>query len=262
MSIVYAQSVSHKFDSANGKLAVLDSVSLSLDPGGISTILGPSGCGKTTLLRCLGGLLIPSSGTIIIDNQSPRTLLARKEVGFGFQEPALLPWRTVVENVRLPLEIGPSQGSSSPTEIRVEELLKITGLQDFRDYYPDQLSGGMKQRVALARALLIKPTLLLLDEPLSGLDLLTRTELMVELSAIFAQLDCPIVIVTHSVDEAVFWGSQIIVLSELPGRILKILENATRRPRELSDLDTHLFHQLTGECRRIVFSHQSHEAKH
>jgi len=259
MASIYANGVSHGFDTGSGKLAVLRDIKLELSSGQIGTILGPSGCGKTTLLKCLAGLLTPSSGSITIGDEAPQQLLSQKQVAFGFQEPVLLPWRTVSQNISLPLEIGPRTIAVSTVNERIRDLLELTGLRNFGDYFPSQLSGGMKQRAALARALIVEPKLLLLDEPLAGLDLLTRTELMVELAAIFSKLYCPIVVVTHSVDEAVFWGSEIIVLSELPGHILKTIQNPAPQPRDLSHLDTPVFHRLTAECRHIIFNRQ-HEA--
>jgi len=254
---IYVNSISHSFPAIRGRLDVLEDISFEVGPSEVLTLVGPSGCGKSTLLRCAAGLITPSSGSILVGEFPPATLLLEKKIGFGFQEPALLPWRTVEQNVRLPIEIGPAEAANVPSAEYFERLLSITRLTSFRDYYPSQLSGGMRQRVALARSLLVRPNLLLLDEPLASLDLLTRTDLMVEMSSILAELECPTVIVTHSIDEAAFWGSKIAVLSDRPAKIIRTLTNATSFPRKLDHMDSDLFHKLTSECRKTIYSQKT-----
>jgi NitT/TauT family transport system ATP-binding protein len=256
---VCVDNLSHSYRLDRGALEVLRNITLAIESRQIVTLLGPSGCGKSTLLRCIAGLIEPSSGTVRIDQFQPSQLRLKKAIGFAFQEPALLSWRTVAENILLPSEIGPKTLDETAVAKKLEELLSFTGLTQFRDYYPDQLSGGMKQRVALARTLLLDPSVLLLDEPLASLDLLTRTRLMVELSAMLAQLECPTIIVTHSVEEAVFWGSQIVLLSDRPGSIVKILEHNTTFPRTIEYLESDVFHTLSGQCREILFNYQTNE---
>lgn len=256
MTSLYVESLNYSYELPQASIEVLRNITFNVGPGQITTLLGPSGCGKSTLLKLVAGLITSPYAAIRIDEWTPADLKLKKGFGFAFQEPALLPWRTVAQNILLPSEIGPKTVDQTRAQGRLNELLELMGLKPFSHYYPDQLSGGMKQRVALARTLLLDPTVLLLDEPLASLDLLTRTRLMVELSKILANLECPTVIVTHSVDEAVFWGSEVVLLSPRPGRIVKKLQNPEPFPRNIQHLESEVFHSLSAKCREILFGYE------
>jgi NitT/TauT family transport system ATP-binding protein len=194
---------------------VLQQINLSIDNGEFVTLIGPSGCGKSTLLKLISGLSSPNSGTILVDGMTP--LNARKIISYIFQDATLLPWRTVSKNVGLGLELEHVDG-----EIRkqkVESLLELVGLSHVARAYPRQLSGGMKMRVSVARALATTPRLLLMDEPFGALDEMTRDRLNEELLRLRAEQNWTAVFVTHSVAEAVFLSTRIIVLAPSPGRI-------------------------------------------
>ena len=218
--------------AARGGLAALDDVSFSVPRGQFLSIIGPSGCGKSTLLRIVGGLLKPSSGSAAIEGERPDEAQKRRDIGFVFQDPALLPWRNVLSNVKLPIEVsGHRRGKPDP-----EALLDVVGLSDFRKYYPHQLSGGMQQRVAIARALAFDPSLLLMDEPFGALDEITRSAMRYELLRIWqsqspAQERKTVLFVTHSIAEAVTLSDRVIVLSPRPGRVLADIDIELPRPR-------------------------------
>lgn len=252
MSRVVINQLSHTFTSREGKLEVLDKLSFEVSSAEVVTILGPSGCGKSTLLRCMAGLLVPSEGTVEIDGQSPTTLRQKKEIGFGFQEPSLMDWRTVEDNISLPAELGIQNGIQSELKLHVDDMLNIIQMADFRKHYPPQLSGGMKHRTALARALILKPKILLLDEPLAGLDLLTRRELMGQISALLERQKCTTAIVTHSVEEAVFWGDRVVLLTHLPASIMRIVEHPEQHPRTLAYAESIEFHNLVDQCSDLI----------
>jgi len=252
MSRVVIDRLSHAFTSRKEKLAVLDKLSFEVYPEEVVTILGPSGCGKSTLLRCLAGLLVPSEGTIEIDGQFPATLRQKKELGFGFQEPSLMDWRTVADNIALPSELGIQNGVPSELKRRLDDMLNIIQMTDFRRHYPSQLSAGMKHRTALARALILEPKVLLLDEPLAGLDLLTRRELMGQISILLERQKCTTVIVTHSVEEAIFWGDRVILLTHRPASIMQIVEHRERHPRTLTYAESIEFHNLVDQCSDMI----------
>ncbi|WP_072814652.1 ABC transporter ATP-binding protein [Rhodococcus zopfii] len=209
-----------------GYLRVLTDVSLTIEPGQFVALLGPSGCGKSTLLRLLSGLERPSRGTLRVDDHpvtgpDPHRALM-------FQDPTLLPWRTVVQNVAL----GPqARGTLDTDHPRVEEALKLVGLEGFRDSYPAQLSGGMAQRVALARALVNRPRLFLLDEPLGKLDALTRSTMQTEIARLWGEERFTAVLVTHDVDEALRLADRVVVFSPRPARVTRDLEVDLPRPR-------------------------------
>lgn len=213
----------------------LAGVSLEVRPGEFLSIIGPSGCGKSTLLRLVAGLLPVQRGEVTIDGAPPRVVQRAKALGIVFQDPALLPWRTVEANVRLPLELH--AGRDCAAEERVAQLLELVGLRSFGRYYPHQLSGGMRQRVALARALATDPPLLLMDEPFAALDDITRTELRLELCRITEQARKTVLFVTHSVAEAVLLSDRVVVMSGAPGVIHAVVEIAIPRPRT-ADSDT------------------------
>jgi len=229
--------LSHRYDADTGSLEVLRDVSIQVAPSEFVSLIGPSGCGKTTLLRAIGGLTDTTSGAISLSGETPQQLQQRKGIGFVSQDAALLPWRTALENVYLPLQLN---AASIDTHVTAEQTLNAVGLADFAGYYPHQLSGGMRQRVAFARALAIRPGLLLMDEPLSALDEMTREEMRYELLNLWERQRPTVIFVTHSIPEAVIMSDRVIVLSARPGQIVDDIEIDLRRPRlqevERSDL--------------------------
>ncbi|MSQ25860.1 MAG: ABC transporter ATP-binding protein [Dehalococcoidia bacterium] len=226
---ISVRSLVHRYPSPQGEVLALDGVSLSVRPGEFVSIIGRSGCGKTTLLKAIGGLLAPSSGDILVHGEPPKSARRRKQTGFVFQDGGLLPWRTVLENVRLPLEVN--TGASIAAAQDPEALVHTVGLSDFSRYYPHQLSGGMRQRVALARALVFSPSLLLMDEPLGALDELTRRAMRFELLRIWEASRTTVLMVTHSVAEAVLLSDRVLVMTGAPGRIAGEVTIALPRPR-------------------------------
>ena len=252
MAEIVVQSLNHSFRTPKGILPVLNGLSFSVPPAQVFTVLGPSGCGKSTLLRCMSGLLAPTSGTVTLGGQSPATFRQSKQLGFGFQEPSLMDWRTVQDNISLPTELGCSPDVADLPRTPTEEMLELIQMTEFRHHYPPQLSGGMKHRTALARALILKPKVLLLDEPLAGLDLLTRKELMGQIGHLLDRQQCTTVIVTHSVEEAVFWGDRIILLSHRPASIIKTVQHAAPHPRSPAYAESQQFHRIVDECSDIL----------
>ena len=217
-----------------GGLSALEGVSFEVPRGQFLSIIGPSGCGKSTLLRTVGGLLRPTSGAALVEGLPPEKAQRARDIGFVFQDPALLPWRNVISNVRLPLEIdGVHHRRDLPGP---EALLAVMGLTDFRKYYPHQLSGGMQQRVAIARALAFDPTLLLMDEPFGALDEITRAGMRYELLRVWASqaqaaARKTVLFVTHSIAEAIALSDRVIVLSPRPGRVVADIDIELPRPR-------------------------------
>ncbi len=244
---IEVRGVTHVFDSERRPLTALAPIDLEVQRGEFVSIIGPSGGGKTTLLKAIGGLLEPTSGTILIDGMPPVESQRSKSIGFVFQDPTLLAWRSVFENIRLPLLVNGGDGGNGSHA--VERLLDAVGLDEFRDYYPYQLSGGMRQRVALARALVSDPTVLLMDEPLGALDEMTRSTMRYELVRLWESSPKTVVFVTHSVPEAVVLSDRVVVLSSRPGRILANIDVGLPRPRsEELDLSAE-FLEYTREIR-------------
>lgn len=226
-SALSARRVSHTYLSENGSLPVLQDVSFELARDEFVCLVGPSGCGKSTLLHILSGLLPPSSGMVLLDNE-PVTR-PRRRIGHVFQQANLMPWRTVLENVVLPLEL-----MGKPQSERVaaaEEMIDLVGLNGFAATYPADLSGGMAQRVAIARALVARPEVLLLDEPFGALDALTRDLLAEELLRIWQAVHGTVLMVTHSIPEAILLADRVLVMSPRPGRIDAIFPVDLPRPR-------------------------------
>ena len=221
--------LSKSYRAGGERIHVIDDVDLDIARGEFISLLGPSGCGKTTLLRLIGGLIEPDAGDVDIDGRPPRLAQADREFAFVFQEPALLPWRSVAANVRLPLDAGGADGQGSAD--RVEDLLKIVGLERFADYYPHQLSGGMSQRAALARALAVGASVLLMDEPFGALDEITRASMRYELLRIWEADKKTVVFVTHSIAEALALSDRVVVLSRLPARVVDVVDVGLPRPR-------------------------------
>ena len=226
---IAVRGLSHTFENGSHSLTALSDVSLDVVGGSFVTISGPSGGGKTTLLKAVGGLLTPSKGEILVAGHSPSEAQRRRLIGFVFQDPSLLPWRTVLRNVQLPIELG--AGNGGPPEEEAARLVEVVGLEEFSDYHPYELSGGMRQRVALARALAVDPDVLLMDEPLGALDEMTRSAMRYELLRVWSLSNKTVVMVTHSIPEAVMLSDRVLVLSSRPGRIVDELNIDLPRPR-------------------------------
>ncbi len=211
--------LSIEFASSDGPVLALDHASLHFEEGAFVCIVGPSGCGKTTLLQTLAGFLEPTSGSVRLDGRVIDGPGADR--GVVFQQPALFPWMTVAKNAGFGLMVRGSPQSEQQES--VESYLRLVGLWDFRNHYPYELSGGMQQRLAIVRALVNDPTVLLMDEPFGALDALTREKMQEELHTIWRRTQKTIVFITHSVEEAVYLGTEVIVMSPRPGRILERL---------------------------------------
>ena len=226
---VVVDRVAKSFETRNASVEALREVSLDIQENEFVTLIGPSGCGKSTLLRIVGGLIEPSSGRIEIRGRSPNEAQRTKDIGFVFQQPALLPWRPVAKNIELPFQLN--KGGGTDRLCSTEEILKLVGLGPFANAHPFQLSGGMQQRVAIARALIFDPALLLMDEPFGALDEITRDGMRYELLRIWGQSRKTVLFVTHSIPEAIVLSDRVVVLSPRPGEIREIIPIALLRPR-------------------------------
>jgi NitT/TauT family transport system ATP-binding protein len=246
--VLTAESISKIYDTTQGRVPALKSISFRVGAGEFLCIVGPSGCGKTTLLRILGGLLAPTLGTVYLNGKpldSPR-----RQIGFVFQKANLMPWRTVLKNVTLPLEVqGLRQVKAYAS---AQELLELVGLDGFEKVYPHELSIGMQQRVAIARALIHDPAILLLDEPFASLDALTRERMNLELLRIWEARRKTVVMVTHSIQEAVFLADRVLVMSSLPGRIEAAMSVSLPRPRQLAMIYSQEFGLLSQQIRQAI----------
>lgn len=240
-----------RFDSTDGTVTALDKVSVEIAEGSLVTMLGPSGCGKSTLLRAIADLVAPSGGEISVFGRTPEEARLARDFAFVFQDATLLPWRTVLDNVRLPLEVG---GGTARVEqaAEPEELLALVGLEERSQALPHELSGGMRQRVAIARALISKPRVLLMDEPFGALDEITRDKLNEELLRIWQDTGTTIVFVTHSIPEATFLGQEVLVLAAEPGRVREFCPVDLPHPRALAIRDTVEFIRITAHLRKLL----------
>jgi NitT/TauT family transport system ATP-binding protein len=240
--------LSLRFDTADGQVQALSDINLKIARGEFVSFIGPSGCGKTTLLRAVADLEKPTSGTIRVNSLSPHEARANRAYGYVFQAPALYPWRTVARNIALPLEI--MGFSKVEREARVAKGLDLVNLSGFGSKYPWQLSGGMQQRASIARALSFDPDLLLMDEPFGALDEIVRDMLNQQLLRLWEVTGKTVLFVTHSIPEAVFLSTHIVVMSPRPGRIYDVIECNFPRDRTLDIRETPEFLAIANRVRQ------------
>jgi NitT/TauT family transport system ATP-binding protein len=253
-SVVEARGVGTVFGTGGGAVTALEEIDLTIRPGEFVSLIGPSGCGKSTLLRLIGDLTEPSSGELLVNGKPARQARLDRDYGMVFQAPVLMEWRTVERNIELPLEIMGFERAERSR--RSAALLRLVELEGFAGKHPWQLSGGMQQRVAIARALAFDPKLLLMDEPFGALDEMTRERMNLELMGIWTRTRTTIVFVTHSIPEAVFLSSRVVVMSARPGRIARIVEVDLPQPRTVETRETERYFELVTEVREALRRHE------
>ena len=234
--LIRIENVSHTFHTDTGVLPVLNDLTLSVPKNGFTAIVGPSGCGKSTVTRLVAGLLKPDKGTVWLQGQKVNT--PRDIVGMAFQNPVLLEWRTILQNVMLPLEIVPNAMSSAEREARAQDLLKLVGLSGFEQKRPSELSGGMRQRASLCRALVHRPEVLILDEPFGALDAFTREDLWQTMHRLREEEPFTGVLITHDLRESIFLADEVVVLSGRPATVQYCQKLKQRGPKSLDQLYT------------------------
>ncbi|MGH2530019.1 MAG: ABC transporter ATP-binding protein [Actinomycetota bacterium] len=245
---VSLRGVSKRFAGRGGEgVTAVTSIDLDVGPGEFVSLIGPSGCGKSTLLRVVGDLVAPTGGSVQVNGKPAHQARRDRDYGIVFQDPVLYDWRTVARNIALPLEmLGWDRERRAG---RVKEMLELVELTGFEGHHPWQLSGGMQQRVSIARALSFSPALLLMDEPFGALDEMTRERLNGELLRIWQQSGCTIVFVTHSISEAVFLSTTVVVMSARPGRIVGVVDIDLPQPRTVDTREEPRFFELVTEVR-------------
>ena len=244
-----------RFQSKRSSTTALDDVTMRVDAGEFISIVGPSGCGKSTLLKVIAGLVRPTGGAVTLHGEPVDG--PQRNIGFAFQRAALLEWRGVRKNILLQAEMRGMDRTRAAA--RADELIELTGLSGFEKALPHELSGGMQQRVALCRALLHEPPVLLMDEPFGALDALTREQLNAELNRIWRETGTTILLVTHSIAEAVFLGTRVEVMSPRPGRLMRTLNVGLPATRDYAQVMADpTFGTLTREIRQLLGSHESH----
>ena len=239
-----------RFFTDRRSVTALSGIDLDIARGEFLTLLGPSGCGKSTLLRAVADLIPPSKGEIRILGGTASAARLRRAIGFVFQDPALLPWRTASQNVQLPLEVA--DGAKHKGKATPSELLEMVGLKGWENSYPHELSGGMRQRVSIARALVSDPQILLMDEPFGALDEITRDRLNEELRRVWRETGKTILFVTHSIYEAAYLGQRVLMLAANPGRVREIVPVKLPEERTLAVRDTVEFVELAAYLRRVL----------
>jgi NitT/TauT family transport system ATP-binding protein len=248
MSVVSLKAVSKEFGA--GGVKALQGIGLEIAEGEFASLIGPSGCGKSTLLRIIGDLIQPSAGEVVVNGKSAHQARVDRDYGIVFQDAVLFDWRTVAKNIGLPLEmLGWDRRKRSR---RVEQMVELVELSGFEGHHPWQLSGGMQQRVSIARALSFDPPLLLMDEPFGALDEMTRERLNLELLRIWEASGSTVVFVTHSISEAVFLSTRVVVMSARPGQIVGIVDVDLPQPRTAETREEPRFAELIREVRRLL----------
>jgi NitT/TauT family transport system ATP-binding protein len=248
---VDCRNIAVRFVTERRTVTALENVSFQVPQGGFLSLLGPSGCGKSTLLRVVADLLAPSRGQATVLGRTPAEARRARALGFVFQDAALLPWRTALQNVSLPLEVGGAKAlpPGAPTP---RDLLKLVGLEAWENNFPHELSGGMRQRVSIARALVGGPRILLMDEPFGALDEITRDRLNEELRRIWRETGTTILFVTHSVYEALYLGEQVLVMAAHPGRVTALVDVDLPADRDLSVRETPAFVAAASRLRAAL----------
>ena len=247
MSVIEAKGLNLTFQTNDGPVHALRDVNLTIEKGDFVSFIGPSGCGKTTFLRCIAGLEHPTGGTLSVNGMTPDEARKARAYGYVFQAAGLYPWRTIGGNIRLPLEI---MGFSKEEQAeRVKKTLDLVDLTGFEKKFPWQLSGGMQQRASIARALAFDADILLMDEPFGALDEIVRDKLNEELLKLWARTEKTIGFVTHSIPEAVYLSTKIVVMSPRPGRITDVIESTLPRERPLDIRDSAEFIEIAHRVR-------------
>jgi NitT/TauT family transport system ATP-binding protein len=251
MSVVQIKDVTKRFDETTA----LQGIDLTIEEGEFISLIGPSGCGKSTLLRIIGDLIQPTSGTAQVNGKPARQARIDRDYGIVFQDAVLYDWRTVAKNIALPLELA--RWDRKRRAAKVHEMMSLVELGGFENHYPWQLSGGMQQRVAIARALSFDPSLLLMDEPFGALDEMTRERLNMELLRIWEASGSTVVFVTHSIAEAVFLSTRVVVMSPRPGRISNVITVDLPQPRTATTREEPRFFELVTDVREAL--HLGHD---
>lgn len=246
---VYELSNVHKTYARN-QVVALEDVTLTLRKGSFSSVIGSSGCGKSTLLKIMAGLIPPTSGSVVLQGQPVRG--ARRDIGMMFQQATLFPWKTAVENIVLPIEIRDGKAAAKQAIPKANALLDVVGLKGFENVYPNELSGGMAQRASICRMLITEPAVLLLDEPFSALDELSRDMMNMELQRICREQEATAFLVTHSIQEAVILSDDIYVMKPRPGRLAEVVEVDLPRPRTLDMMTTPKFGSIVDHIRGLL----------
>jgi NitT/TauT family transport system ATP-binding protein len=253
--VVEATGLGKVFGSGDASVTALEDVDLAIRQGEFVSLIGPSGCGKSTLLRLIGDLTDATSGTLAINGKPPARARLDRDYGMVFQAPVLMDWRTIAKNIELPLEIMGFPAAERAR--RAADLLRLVELEAFGDRHPWELSGGMQQRVAIARALSFDPKLLLMDEPFGALDEMTRERMNAELMSIWQRTGTTIVFVTHSIPEAVFLSTRVVVMSARPGRISQVVEIDLPATRTVETRESERYFELVTRVREALRQHDA-----